>query len=308
MKVSVIIPTYNAEQYLPNLLTALLSQTIKFEILIIDSSSTDKTVDIAQSNNVRIKVIPKSEFDHGGTRTQAAKMVNADIVVFLTQDALPKDDCCIEQLVKVFKNERIGAAYGRQTPYTDTHIYGSHLRMFNYPEKSYLRSYKDKEKYGIKTAFLSDSFAAYRRDSLQKIGWFKNGLINSEDLYAGALLLKQGFQLAYVSEAKVIHSHGYTLKQEFSRYFDIGIFHQCEPWITKELGNVSGEGKKYVVSELIYIAERKKYFSLFVSIVRNATKYLGFFLGKKYRYLPKYILYKLILNQSWCLNNPESET
>ena len=63
--------------------------------------------------------------------------------------------------------------YGRQLPYENASLFASHLREFNYGTKSYIRTYDDREKYGIKTAFLSDSFAAYRRSALESIDWFK---------------------------------------------------------------------------------------------------------------------------------------
>ena len=92
MKISVIIPTYNAEDYLPSLLNKLQEQTVSFELIIIDSSSADKTVEIAKQYTKDVMIIPSAAFDHGGTRTKAAKTASGDVIVFLTQDALPCDN------------------------------------------------------------------------------------------------------------------------------------------------------------------------------------------------------------------------
>ncbi|HIE41241.1 MAG TPA: glycosyltransferase [Candidatus Aenigmarchaeota archaeon] len=299
MSISVIIPTYNAQQYLPKLLETLNVQTIDFELLIIDSSSVDKTIEIAQNYTDHIIIIPQSKFDHGGTRTKAAKIASGEIIVFLTQDALPVEEDTIEKIVALFEDSEIGAAYGRQIPYPDTTLFGKHLRSFNYPETSHRRSLEDKEKYGIKTVFLSDSFAAYRREALEKIDWIKDGLISSEDSYAGAKMLLAGYTLAYVAEAEVYHSHSYSVIQEFKRYFDIGVFYNTQKWILKEFGRAEGEGGKYVKSELHYLLQNHAYLKIPEFFVRNGMKYLGYKLGQNYQHLPQNLITKISMHPLW---------
>jgi len=299
MTVSVIIPTYNAQNYLSLLLEKLNSQTISFELLIIDSSSIDETITIAQKYTEHIISIPQSEFDHGGTRTKAAKAATGDIIVFLTQDALPVDKYAVERIVGVFEDSAIGAAYGRQIPYPEATLFGKHLRTFNYPDISHIRNLQDKEKHGIKTVFLSDSFAAYRREALEKIGWIKDGLISSEDSYAGAKLLLAGYTLAYVAEAEVYHSHSYSVIQEFKRYFDIGVFHGNQKWILEIFGRAEGEGGKYVKSEFHYLLQNHAYLKIPEFFVRNGMKYLGYKLGQNYQHLPKNLITKISMHPLW---------
>jgi rhamnosyltransferase len=299
MKISLIIPTYNAAEYLPALLEKLQTQTCHFELIIIDSSSEDHTLDIARKYTQHIHIIPQNRFDHGGTRTQAAKTATGDIIVFLTQDALPYDNNSIEQIVKVFQNPNIGAAYGRQLPYAHTSLFGKHLREFNYGDTSYIRTVQDKERYGIKTAFLSDSFAAYRKDALEQIDWFKNGLIVGEDSYAGAKILLAHYAIAYVAEAKVYHSHTYSCIEEFKRYFDIGVFHACESWILEHFGKAEGEGGRYVKSEIRYLLKAHAYYRIPEFFIRNALKYLGYKLGQNYPKLSKNLILKLSMHRHW---------
>ena len=301
MNLSIIIPTYNAQNYLPKLLDSLKKQTFKdFELIIIDSSSKDKTVEIAKKYTDKIIVIPQNDFDHGGTRAKAAQLAKGNVLVFLTQDALPYNEYTIDNIgTPFFKDPKIGAAYGRQIPYEDTNLFGKHLRLFNYPEKGYIYSYKDKEKKGIKTAFLSDSFAAYRKEVLEKIGWFKNGLIVGEDIYAGARILKLGYKIVYISDAKVYHSHSYTVWQEFKRYFDIGVFHRSENWIIEEYGKAEGEGLKYIKSEINYLLKNNKWELLPEFFVRNGMKYIGYKLGYNYEKLPLFLIKKLSMHKNW---------
>lgn len=269
------------------------------ELIVIDSSSSDRTIDIAKNYTDKIIVIPQSEFDHGGTRAKAAKMAQGDILVFLTQDALPYDDYTIEKLVNVFKDDKIGAAFGRQLSYDNTNLFGKHLRLFNYGPLSYTRGKNDIAEYGIKTAFLSNSFAAYRKSALESIGWFKDKLILGEDTYAGAKLILEGYKIAYVAEACVYHSHSYSIWQEFKRYFDIGVFHKCESWILDTFGKAEGEGMKYIKSEVKYLIDNGAWYLLPEFIMRNGMKYLGYKLGQKYEKLPKSIVKILSMHYKW---------
>jgi len=305
MSVSTVIPTFNGKKYLERLIKSLNSQSMQFsDLLIIDSSSNDGTGHLLEKQDIPFITIPTLDFDHGGTRSLGVKITKGDIIVFLTQDALPFDSSSLEKLVKVFSNPKIGAAFGRQLPHPNETPFGEHLRLFNYKDVSYERSYDDKQTYGIKTAFLSDSFAAYRREALEKISFFKDSLICSEDLYAGAKILKAGYSLAYVADAKVYHSHGYSIKEEFRRYFDIGVLHQQESWLLKEFGKPEGEGKKYALSEIRYLAELKKFHLIPISILRSGTKYLGYSLGKLNKKLPTNLNQKMSMNQNWWYKCP----
>ena len=299
MKISLIIPTYNAQSYLPKLLTNLKEQSIEFELVIIDSSSTDDTPNIAQEFVDKFITIPKSEFDHGGTRTKAAKAASGDIVVFLTQDALPTDSNAIESIVKVFEDDTIGAAYGRQIAYEQTSHFGKHLRAFNYPETSHLRTLEDSKQYGMKTVFLSDSFAAYRVEALQTIDWIKDGLISSEDSYAGAKMLLANYTLAYVADAQVYHSHSYSILEEFRRYFDIGVFYNRQKWIQDRFGKAEGEGKRYVISEFKYLIKNSAFHKIPEFFMRNAMKYLGYKLGQRYKKLSPAMIQKMTMHPLW---------
>jgi len=297
--ISVIVPTYNAAHYLPSLLERLSKQTLSFELIIIDSSSTDDTLKIAQQYADRIISIPQSEFDHGGTRTKAAQTATGEFLVFLTQDALPCSEDALEKLLTSFDHAEVAAVYGRQLPYEHTTLFGKHLRLFNYPESSYVRRLEDAPTYGIKTAFLSDSFAAYRRSAMEKVGWFKNGLIVGEDTHIGAKLLLEGYAIAYAADAQVFHSHSYTPLEEFRRYFDIGVFHTKEAWILEHFGKAEGEGGRYVKSELSYLLSHGAWMQMPEFFLRNALKYAGYKLGRHYAHLPSALVKTLSMHTSW---------
>jgi len=305
MKYSVCIPTYNAGPYLSRLLRSIQEQAPDFEIVVIDSSSVDNTVDIAKSYGARTIVIQKNNFDHGGTRAFAAQESHGDILIFMTQDIVLADRHALDNLIKPFDTDKkIAAVFGRQLPHADASPFSAHLRLFNYPETSYVRCLEDRSTYAIKTVFFSNSFSAYRRTSLEEIGWFKKDLIFGEDTHAIATLLCAGYKAAYAADAMVYHSHNYTVLQEFKRYFDIGVFHKTEHWILKEFGKTTREGNKYIESEALYLMEHKKYRFIPLFILRNALKYLGYHLGLTYHNIPKKLASRMSMNNNWWVHRP----
>jgi len=299
--ISVIIPTLNAAAYLDAQLLALQHQTAKnLEILIIDSSSSDATLEIAKAHNVRATVIPKDEFDHGGTRTLAGKEAKGELLVYLTQDAIPVNEGAIECLVRpLFENSNIGATFGRQIASHTATVFAKHLRNFNYPDMSYTRSLADTPIYGLKTVFCSNSFATYRRDALENVGWFKDGLILGEDMHVCARMLLRGYKLQYVSEAMVYHSHNYSLSEEFRRYFDTGIFHKRERSVLEEFGKPEGEGMRYLTSEMSFLISNRSFHLLPLSLLRNFLKLLGYKLGYHYENLPLRLVKQLSMHREW---------
>jgi len=213
---------------------------------------------------------------------------------------LPCGDDAISKLIEpLLWDGDIAAAFGRQLPRPDASLFAEHLRLFNYPNTSYVRTLNDKYKYGIRTAFFSNSFAAYRRSALEQIGFFKEGLIFGEDMHAAARLLLAGYKIAYVADAKVYHSHNYTILQDFKRYFDMGVFHKTENWLIKEFGKAGQHGLAYVRSELAFLLRRKRLDLLPGFLVRIAAKYLGYFLGRQYKLLPRRIAKRLSMNPNW---------
>lgn len=299
-KIQVIIPIYKPDHKLIELLKKIKEQSIEdIPLLIIDSGSNDEYKSEIKNMNCLVKKIDVKTFNHGGTRQMGANMFpDKDIYIFLTQDAILANEKSIENIVKVFNNSNIGCAYGRQLPHKEANLFSSYARLFNYKDKSYIYSIKDKEKYGMKTAFCSNSFAAYRRKALNEIGGFPINTILSEDMYVAAKMLLNKWSVAYCSDAIVYHSHDYTIWQEFKRYFDIGVFHSRESWIRDTFGGAEGEGKKYIISEFKYLIERN-IMLIFPMIIRDIMKFLGFRLGMKERFINKHIKRKISMTKNF---------
>lgn len=287
----VIIPVYHPDDKFIELLNMLKKQSIPdIPVLIIDSGSDKEWCKAAQGLNWQLKDIDSKDFNHGGTRQMGIDMCpGKDIIVFLTQDAILADEYSIENLVRAFDDIGVGCAYGRQLPHNDANVFASFARLHNYPAQSYVRSYEDRNVYGMKTAFLSNSFAAYRRTAMEKVGGFPLNVILSEDMYVAAKMLMSGWKVAYVAEAKVYHSHNFTFRQEFKRYFDIGVFHARENWIRNVFGEAERSGKQYIINEIQYIASRNL-FMVPKMIGRTVVKFLAYKLGINKVFVVKDIL------------------
>ena len=291
MKIACIIPTLNAERELALLLDSLLIQTKKIDIYIVDSSSKDETVKVATERIGKEHVvnITKADFDHGQTRQfMFDKYPGYDFYLYLTQDVILEDPKAIYTLVQYFDDTNVGAVFGRQLPHANATPFAKHARFFNYPESPKIKSFDDIKTQGIKAAFLSNSFAAYRSECLRNIGGFPSNTIFAEDMYVAAKMILSGWYVAYAGDSLCLHSHNYSIAQEFSRYFDMGVFHAHNPWIREKFGGAGGEGLRFVKSELNYLGIR--YFYLWpVSILRNGFKLLGYKLGSHENYFPCFI-------------------
>jgi rhamnosyltransferase len=272
---SIIVPTLNAMRDWPRFAPALLDCVRPEQVLIVDSASTDRTVELAREAGFAVCSIAKAEFNHGGTRQRAAAMLpDAEILLYLTQDAVLAGPDEVKKLLAAFENPRVAAVYGRQLPRVEAGAIEAHARLFNYPAVSNRRELDSREQFGFKSIFISNSFAAYRRSALMHVGGFPSDVIFGEDTIIAAKLLLAGHSISYVAGACVHHSHSYTWIQEFERYFDIGVLHSRERWLLEMFGGASGEGKRFVLSELKYLRKHDAW-QIPQALVRTGLKLLG---------------------------------
>lgn len=301
-RVALVVPTFNAGLNWERWLEAFQSQTLKPPVLIIDSSSTDQTVELATQAGFRVHSIKSEDFDHGATRQLGADLVpEAEVLVYMTQDAILEGSQALENLLAAFGNPKVGVAYGRQLPHKKAKPIGAHARLFNYPSVSEVRSKDDIFARGIKAAFNSDSFAAYRAAALREVGGFPQNSIVGEDNYVAAKMLLSDWKVAYVSEARVYHSHDYTWLQEAKRYFDIGVFHARASDLLSRFGGAEGEGLRFVRSEMNYLA-RNAPLLIPSAVFRTFAKYVFYRLGKAEARLPDSLKQHLAMHRSYFLN------
>ena len=278
---ALVVPTLNPGALWVEWIALFSRQVVKPDkVLIIDSGSSDGTVLLSENAGFEVFRIDAHDFNHGGTRQLAVELLpDAEIIIFMTQDALLADVKSLQNIAATFIDERVWAAYGRQLPHKGAGAIATHARMFNYGANSELRSLSDASKLGIKVSFISNSFAAYRRKVLLQVGGFPSNVILGEDQFVGAKIILEGGIIVYCAEATVFHSHDYTFLQEFRRYFDIGVFYERESWIRTSFGRAEGEGWRYVISELKFLQHNCPLL-IPSAILRVFLKYFGYRLGR----------------------------
>ena len=249
MDISVIIPTLNAEHDIEGLLTVLGRQSMQpIEILVVDSASEDKTIELVQKHKrVRLLEIDRQDFNHGTTRDMALNESSGDFVCFLTQDAVPVSDDYLKRLVApMVEDSNIALVSGRQLPKADARRFEQLVRCFNYPDSPSVRSKGDLEKLGIKTFFASDACSAYRRTAYLECGGFDHVNTN-EDMLMAAKFIASGMKVAYEPRAEVYHSHNLTPSQQFARNRAVGFFLETHADDLMQASEI-GEGGRLVRS------------------------------------------------------------
>lgn len=300
---SLVIPTYNAGNAWSQCLESILLQSISpKQMIVIDSNSSDLTAQTAINFGFKVIKTDPATFNHGRVRNSALELLcGTEFIVFLTQDAILESKLSLQNLLSSFQDPSVGMSYGRQLPHSDSKPLGAHARLFNYPNISQIKSLSDSEKLGIKTTFVSNSFAAYRCSALSDVGGFPENVILSEDTYVAARMLLSQWRIAYVSDATVFHSHDYSYLEEFRRYFDTGVFHSREKWILEQFGRSESEGARFVRSELKYLSKNAPHL-VPSAIVRTFIKYFAFKLGQNERALPTQIKQLLSMHKNYWTN------
>ena len=279
MGISVIIPTLNAGESLANLLSALMKQELApVQIIVVDSSSEDNTVSVAKSLGADTLVIPRESFNHGGTRNFAASKATGDILVFMTQDAMPANRSLLRMLTAPLTDTDIAATFGRHLPKQNATPLESFSRRFNYPEEGYVKGAADIQKFGIKTFFFSNVCSAFKKQPFADIGMFPEGIRANEDMLITAKLILSGHKVAYVPEAVIIHSHTYSLTHLFRRYYNIGSSLKTNKWVLR-YAKPEGEGIKFMKDAFVFVVKQHQYRWIPYLFLETVTKYAGYRMG-----------------------------
>jgi rhamnosyltransferase len=220
---SISILTKNEELNIGACLEAVHSQRLagKVEVVLVDSGSTDATVQIAKRFPIRIEQIRPEEFHHARTRNFAASLGTGTFVVNLSSDAIPASDMWLHELIANFEDPAVGAVYGRQLPKPASRIEREVTYDTIYGEQRIVKDPACRAGSGYKFYHFSDVNSALRRDMWESIQYPENFKI-FEDLAIAKRILDAGWKIVYEPEAMVFHSHHFTPKQLFKRYYDIG--------------------------------------------------------------------------------------
>lgn len=221
MNCSIVIRAYNEEKHIGRLLEGIQHQTLKdVEVILVDSGSTDETVSIAESFGARIVRIPSDEFTFGRSLNFGVRAATREFVVIASAHVYPTYPDWLEQLLSPFEDEKVALVYGKQRAPASAKF--SEQQIFH-------QWYPDASKTWQETAFCNNANAAIRK-SLWEKNLYDEALTGLEDIAWGKWAKEQGYGIAYVAEAEIIHVHDETPDGVFNRYRREGMaFKQIYP-------------------------------------------------------------------------------
>ncbi len=212
MMVSVIIRTYNEEKLIGQCLASVFTQEIDddIEVIVVDSGSTDKTVEIVGSfKDVIVTQIPQKDFTFGYSLNIGIERCKGEFIVLLSAHAIPSDNKWLHHLIKNFKVLDVVGVYGKQLPNRDCNPLDK--RDLN---NLYGAIWKEQRT----SCIFSSANAAIRREMWKKVAFDEN-LSGSEDRYWASRVQEKGHRIVYEPLAAVYHSHNENLKQIFKRSY-----------------------------------------------------------------------------------------
>ncbi len=303
--VDVIIPTYKPDDKFGRLVEMLEKQTVPVNKIIVINTE-EKYMEafcigsrfLADHKKLSIHHISGKEFDHGKSRNFGAKKSEADIFIFMTQDAVPANEYLLEKLIAPLNDETVACSYARQLPAEDATMTEQLTRAYNYPAVGRIKSKEDLKELGIKTFFCSNVCCAYNAKVFKELQGFINHAIFNEDMIYAAKVIDNGYKIAYAADAEVIHSHNYSAGQQFHRNFDLGVSQADHPEI---FGNISSEseGIKMVKETIAKLKNAGCTKEIPGYIVTSGCKFIGYRLGKMYKKLPMWLIRKCTMSPAY---------
>lgn len=300
-KASVIILTKNAGPHFHSVLDAVFAQEYaSFEVILIDSGSTDGTIEIAQGFPLHFYQIPSKSFGHGKTRNFGASLAQGEYLVYLTQDALPANRYWLANLLRNLGKNGIAGVFGRQIPRLNTNPMEAYQLNRLYPEQRMVKSNSSPYPLRLKNIFFSNVNSAICRSVWEK-NQFAENLIMSEDQFWAKQAILSGYKLVYEPKAAVYHSHNYTLYKLFKRNFDSGV--SLYGLTEDRLPQIIHDYLKYLSDEIKELTCHHRIFWLPKMMIYEFIRGLGMLLGNQHRFMPLSLKRKLSLHSDyWMLH------
>jgi rhamnosyltransferase len=292
--ISILIPVRNGGAELARCLDAIRRQQVgeKFEVLVVDSGSTDDTVAVAEAGGARVHSIPAAEFHHGATRNLAVSLARGEVIVWTTHDAYPVDERWLELLTAAIRGQGsvVGGVYGRQLAHLDASPPERYFLDFLYGPESRVQRASSVEELTMETTLFSNANSAMRRELLERFPFAEDVLIAEDQDWSRRVLL-DGWELRYEADAAVRHSHSYTLFTGFRRFFESGV--AADRSFLAGGGQARGVLRRkalaYARGELGWLVKNGHARWIPYTIAYEAAKFLGLQLGARHERLPLWL-------------------
>ena len=278
---SVIVLTKNAGAKFPDLLQRLYTQKFEgaYEVIVIDSGSTDGTLSVAREFPVKITQIEPNQFHHGKTRNLGAELSRGTILAYITQDALPLNDDWLQKLTDNLKEPKVAMVVGRQIPWPTTKPPEKFFYVYNFPPFK-VRVSLGAADYYHDNVFISNVNSAIRKDVWQQFR-FSEDVLMAEDKELAKRLLLGGGHIVYEPEAAVYHAHDFSLRSVFRRSLDYGeSLRQGAAGLPRSRKSLSIRLLDYSREEISYLKKTGKLMWLPYCACYDTSKYAAMFLGK----------------------------
>lgn len=286
--VSIVLLTWNGMPLLEQVLDSILGQdyVAQIEIVHIDSSSTDDTAEAAARRGITTHVIPQSEFHHGRTRNLGADLAKNEIVVYLSQDALPVSGDWLRQITSPFADPRVAAVFGRQLAPAGVGPLRRYALDWTYGPSREVRDLATMPKLTLGSYRFSNANSALRRELVRQIR-FDEVAPMCEDQAMCRALLHAGYKVAYEPEAAVYHAHERSLWGEFIWAVDNGVALRRNGILgDPNLGSELRYGLLRIRDEFVHFLRRGRPDLAVRSFVISAAKWVGVQIGKRETRLP----------------------
>jgi rhamnosyltransferase len=301
-EISIVIPVKDGGGDLDRCLAGIERQDLheRAEVIVVDSGSVDGSAERARTWGARVLEIPPADFDHGATRNLAAGEAAGELLVFISQDAEPLGDRWLSSLTAPFASDpRLAGVYGRQLPRRDATPPEQYFLGFLYGPDARSQELGAAGELSMATTMFSNANAAIRREAWEAFP-FAEDIIMSEDQDWARRVLLAGRRLAYEPGAAVRHSHPYTIRTAFGRFFDSGV--------SAESAYLSGSGSarvlrssalRYATGELRWLLRSGNARWIPYACAYELAKFAGLQLGRQHRRLPLALKRRLSAHPGW---------